>query len=54
MTDRVGIFVARDPRPNRRAQKITPLRIVWGATLEYYEAIDFRPDDISYPPVQPV
>jgi hypothetical protein len=27
-------FAARDPRAIRRGQKIAPLRIVWGATLE--------------------
>jgi len=35
-------------------QKIAHLRIVLGARFAYYAAIDFRPDDISYPPVQPV
>jgi hypothetical protein len=38
----------------RRGQKIVHVRIVLGAILEYYTNIDFRPDDISYPPVQPV
>jgi hypothetical protein len=35
-------------------QKSNGLRIVLEDILEYYEVIDFRPDDISYPPVQPV
>jgi hypothetical protein len=37
-----------------RHQKIVHLRIVLGACFKYYGAVDFRPDDISYPPVQPV